>query len=228
MKKRNQKFILWFKEISKKDTPLVGGKNSSLGEMFSQLTKKGIRIPNGFALTSSAYRYFLKANKIDEELKKIFKKFNPKSLKSLKSTGKAARGIILKGKFPKDLEKEILSSYRKMSEQYGEKATDVAVRSSATAEDLKTASFAGQMETYLNIREKKELLKAVKKCIASLFTDRSIAYREEKGFNHLKIALLILNSMMVILFTYQNYQISFPLSAVFIAPTLFFISQNTI
>lgn len=191
MKQKNKKLILWYKDISKKDSPLVGGKNASLGEMFSQLTKKGINIPDGFALTSKAYWYFLKENKIDKRLKEIFKKFNPKSLKSLKETGKASREVILKSKFPKDLRKEIIENYNKLSQKYGQKDTDVAIRSSATAEDLKTASFAGQMETYLNIRGEKELLKAVKKCIASLFTDRSISYREEKGFKHLKIALSV-------------------------------------
>lgn len=191
MKQKDKALILWFKDISKKDSPLVGGKNSSLGEMFSQLTKKGINIPDGFASTSKAYWYFLKENKIDKRLKEIFKKFNPKSLKSLKETGRASREIILKGKLPKDLREEIIKSYNKLSQKYGQKNTDVAVRSSATAEDLKTASFAGQMETYLNVRGEKELLKAVKKCIASLFTDRSISYREGKGFKHLKIALSV-------------------------------------
>jgi len=191
MKQKNKALILWFKDISKKDSPLVGGKNSSLGEMFSQLTKKGINIPDGFASTSKAYWYFLKENKIDKRLEKIFKKFNPKSLKSLKETGKASREIILKSELPKDLREEIIRSYNKLSRKYGQRNTDVAVRSSATAEDLKTASFAGQHETFLNVRGEKELLEAVKKCIASLFTDRSISYREGKGFKHLKIALSV-------------------------------------
>lgn len=191
MKNKTKKFILWFKDILKKDTPLVGGKNSSLGEMYSQLTKKGVDIPNGFALTSKSFWYFLRTNGIDKKLKRIFKQFNPKSLQSLKTTGKAARKAILKGKFPKDLEKEIIKSYQQLSRKYGKNKTDVAVRSSATAEDLKTASFAGQHETYLNVRGEKELLKAIKKCMASLFTDRAIAYREEKRFNHLKIALSV-------------------------------------
>ena len=191
MKSKSKKLTLWLKDISKKDTPLVGGKNSSLGEMFSRLSKKGINIPDGFALTSKAYWYFLKENKIDKKLKDIFKKFNPKSLNSLKETGKSAREAILKSKFPKDLKEKVLKNYKKLSRKYSQEETDVAVRSSATAEDLKTASFAGQMETFLNVRGEKELLKAVKKCIASLFTDRAISYREEKGFNHLKIALSV-------------------------------------
>jgi pyruvate,water dikinase len=188
---KSQKYILWYKEVSKDDVALVGGKNASLGEMFSRLTKKGIRVPDGFVLTSHAYWYFLKENKIDKKLKEIFKKFNPKSIKSLKETGKAARQLILKAELPKDLKKEILKNYQKLSQKYNEKNTDVAVRSSATAEDMKDASFAGQMETYLNVSGKENLLKAAKKCIASLFTDRAIAYREEKGFIHLKIALSV-------------------------------------
>jgi pyruvate,water dikinase len=190
-KGKSKKYVLWFNEISKKDTPLVGGKNASLGEMYSNLTKKGINIPNGFALTSRAYRYFLKENGIDEGLKKVFKKFNPKSLESLKKTGKAAREMIIKSDFPKDLKDELLKNYRKLSANYHEKQTDVAVRSSATAEDLKTASFAGQMETFLNVKGEKELLKTIKNCLASLFTDRAISYREEKGFEHLKVALSV-------------------------------------
>ena len=202
---KSQKHILWYKDISKDDVALVGGKNASLGEMFSQLTKKGlpcrlpdgrqgrqgINLPDGFVSTSKAYWYFLKANKIDKKIKEIFQKFNPKSIKSLQETGKAARRLILKADFPDDFKKEILKNYKKLSQKYGDENTDVAVRSSATAEDLPSASFAGQHETYLNISSEKELLKAIKKCIASLFTDRAIAYRDEKGFNHLKIALSV-------------------------------------
>ncbi len=186
-----KKFILWFKNVSKGDSKLVGGKNSSLSEMFSKLSRKGVNIPNGFALTSNAYWYFLKENGIDKKLKEIFKNFNPKSLTSLKKTGILARQLIFKGKFPKDLENQIIKNYKLLSKEYSADNTDVAVRSSATAEDLKTASFAGQMETYLNIKGEKELLNAIKKCMASLFTDRGISYREEKGFNHLKIALSV-------------------------------------
>lgn len=191
MKPKSKKYILWYKEISVKDVPLVGGKNASLGEMFSQLTRKGVNIPDGFALTSKAYWYFLKKNGIDRELKKIFNKFNPKSLKSLEKTGKAARQLILKAELPEDLRKGILENYKKLSQKYSQKNIDVAVRSSATAEDLPSASFAGQHETYLNVVGPKELLKAVKESIASLFTNRAIAYREEKRFDHLKIALSV-------------------------------------
>lgn len=185
------KYILWFKDILAKDVALVGGKNASLGEMFSQLTKKGlpagrqgINIPNGFALTSEAYWHYLKANKIDKKIKDIFAKLNSKNLKSLKKASELSRGLILKADFPADLKKEIAGAYKKLG-------GDVAVRSSATAEDLPTASFAGQHETYLNVRGEDKLLSAIKKCISSLFLERAIAYREEKGFDHFKIALSV-------------------------------------
>jgi pyruvate,water dikinase len=192
-----KKYVLWFKEISKEDVPLVGGKNASLGEMFSKLSKKGVQVPNGFAITAGAFRYYLSYNKIDEKLKEIFEKFDPKSIQSLKETGEKSRSLILKGKFPPDLEKEILENYQKLSKIYNQKNVDVAVRSSATAEDLATASFAGQHESYINVSGPQNLLKAVKKCFASLFTDRAIAYREEKGFNHLEVALSVCVQKMV-------------------------------
>jgi len=195
MEKR--KFISFFEEISLKDVPLVGGKNASLGEMFSKLSQKGIKIPNGFAINAEAFNYYLKFNKIDEKLKEIFKRFNPKSLKSLRETGENARKLILKGKFPSNLKKEILKSYQRLSEIYNQKNLDVAVRSSATLEDIKEASFAGQHESYINISGFENLILAVKKCFASLFTDRAIAYREEKGFGHLKVALAVCVQKMV-------------------------------
>ena len=192
MKKNDSlKNILWFKELSLKDVQLVGGKNASLGEMYSIMTQKGVNVPNGFALTAKGYWHYLKENGIEQDLKKAFFGMKKGNLESLQKTGKKARELILKGSFPEDLEKEILESYRKLSGQYGQKFTDVAVRSSATAEDLPSASFAGQHETYLNVSGEKSVLEAVKKCMSSLFTDRAIAYREEKGFDHLKIALSV-------------------------------------
>jgi pyruvate,water dikinase len=191
MKERSKKLVLKFSEISAKDVPLVGGKNASLGEMFNQLTQKGVNIPDGFAVTSEAFWYYLRFNGIDKRLKEIFKKFNKNSLKSLQETGEKARQLILNAKFPPDLEKEILENYRQLSKKYSQKATDVAVRSSATAEDLADASFAGQHESFLNIKGEKEILLSTKKCIASLFNNRAIIYREEKGFEHLKIALSV-------------------------------------
>ena len=189
--KKSRKLILWLKELSKEDVPLVGGKNASLGEMIRELSKKGVQIPDGFALTSTAYWRFLKENKIYQKLRETFAQLNPKSIQSLKETGKMARNLILRSEFPEDLKEEIVKFYLKLSQKYKQREVDVAVRSSATAEDLPSASFAGQHETYLNIRGEKELLRAIKKCFASLFTDRAIAYREEKGFEHMKIALSV-------------------------------------
>jgi len=187
---KKQKYILWFNQISKKDVPLVGGKNASLGEMFSKLTQKGVNIPNGFALTTDAYWHYLKSNKIDKELKKIFQKFNPKSIESLQKTGKLSRNLILRGKLPEDLKKEIITAYRELGKKYGSNS-DVAVRTSGVAEDTLGASFAGQFETYLNVSGENNLLEAIKKSIASTFTDRAIAYREEKGFSNLKLGLSV-------------------------------------
>jgi len=191
MTNKSSKNILWFKEISSNDVELVGGKNASLGEMYSRLTRKGVNIPNGFALTSNAYWYILKANNIDKKLEKIFKKYNKKSIKSLEETGKLARNLILKSRIPKDLEKEIIKNYRELSKESFEFSTDVAVRSSGTAEDLANASFAGQHETYLNVHGEKNLIAAIKKCIASMFSDRAIAYSAQKGFLHMKVALSV-------------------------------------
>ena len=184
-----KKYILWFKEIGIKDVPIVGGKNASLGEMYKNLSKKGVNIPNGFAISAQAYFYFLKKGKIKKTIEEILSKFNSKSIKSLQKTGKEIRKLILDTPLPKDLEKEIIKNYQKLCKLYKEDDLDVAVRSSATAEDLPSASFAGQHETYLNVRGKEELLKAVKKSYASLFMDRAIMYREEKGFKHMNIGL---------------------------------------
>lgn len=188
---KTTKHILWFSEISKDDVALVGGKNASLGEMYNQLNQQGVRVPNGFALTAGAYWYFLKFNHLDEKLAEVFSQFNRRSLVSLAKTGQAARQLILQAKLPPDLAQQIKEYYRELSEKSGRPNIVVAVRSSATAEDLKGASFAGAMETYLNISGEANFLIAVRKCISSLFTDRSIAYREEKGFDHLKIALSV-------------------------------------
>ncbi len=191
MKKKSPKDTLWFKEISKKDVPLVGGKNASLGEMIGELSSKGVNIPDGFALTTEAYWYFLRENKIEEKLKEIFEKFRSQSIKSLQETGKEARSLILKAKLPEDLKKEIIGAYNTLSQNYNQDNVEVAVRSSGVCEDAPTDSFAGQFETYLNVSGKKNLLKAIKKCLASSFTDRVIAYREEKRISHLKFALSV-------------------------------------
>jgi len=192
---KDKKLILWFKDINSNDVSLVGGKNASLGEMYSKLSKKEINIPNGFATTSQAYWYFLKKNNLLPKLKALFKDIDVKNIKNLQTIGRKARNLILAAEFPDDLKREIIKAYRELSKKYGQEnlypVIDVAVRSSATAEDLPSASFAGAHETYLNVKGEQKLLKAVKKCITSLFNDRAISYREEKGFDHFKIALSV-------------------------------------
>ncbi len=186
---KNKAFILWFNELSNTDVKYVGGKNASLGEMYRQLSRKGIRVPNGFAITAYAYRYLIEKAGIEPEIKKILNKMNIKSTKSLASAGSKVRQLIRNAPFPKELHDEIVKAYKNLCRL--EKTQDVAVRSSATAEDLPTASFAGQQETYLNIKGEHALIESCKKCFASLFTDRAISYRVDKGFDHFKVALSI-------------------------------------
>lgn len=191
------KLIYWIKDLRKEDVAVVGGKNASMGEMYSQLTQKGVRIPNAFALTANAYWSYLKYNKLDTKLTEMFSKLDAKNVGATQKASKIMMAMVLKGNFPPDLEKEILENYKLLSQEYGDKATDVSVRSSATAEDLPTASFAGQHETFLNIKGKEELLKAIKNCISSLFTARAIAYRDENKFDHMQVALSVLVQKMV-------------------------------
>ncbi len=186
-----KKYIKFFNEINYTDVPKVGGKNASLGEMYSKLHKKGIKVPNGFATTAESYRYFLKHNNIEDKIQNILKNLNTHNVRDLAKQGKLVRDTILKAKFPKELENQIKRAYQKLTSKHGVRHMDVAVRSSATAEDLPDASFAGQQETFLNIRGEEHLLKATKKCIASLFTNRAISYRVDKGFNHFDVALSV-------------------------------------
>ncbi|MDP3765447.1 MAG: phosphoenolpyruvate synthase, partial [Nanoarchaeota archaeon] len=187
---KEKKFILWFNELTIDDVPLVGGKNASLGEMYRNLTKHGVKIPNGFAVTAYAYNYFLEKAKIRDDIKRILEGLDTSSMKNLKERGRKARETILKSELPKELREEIIKAYKKLCNKYGAN-TDVAVRSSATAEDLPDASFAGQQETYLNIRGEHALLEATKKCFASLFTNRAISYRVDKHFDHFKVSLSV-------------------------------------
>jgi pyruvate,water dikinase len=187
---RSERLILWFDEIDKKDVPLVGGKNASLGEMIRHLDRKGISVPKGFAVTSYAYRMLIRAAGIEDKIIGILSDLDKSDVKKLSEKGKEIRGLITHAPLPPELEEEIRQAYRKMEEMYG-KGVDVAARSSATAEDLPTASFAGQQETYLNIRGEDALLQAVRKCFASLFTNRAISYREDKGFDHSKVYLSV-------------------------------------
>ena len=187
----SKNFIKFFNELRIDDVPIVGGKNASLGEMYQKLSNKGINVPYGFATTSNAYNYFLEKSGLKNRLKEILKGLNTHNVKDLMIRGKKAREEILKTELPKDLAKEVILAYKKLSAFYKKNNISVAVRSSATAEDLPDASFAGQQETYLNVSGEKDLLIAVKKCIASLFTNRAISYRVDKGFNHFDIALSV-------------------------------------
>lgn len=183
-------YIHWFKDIRIEDVPLVGGKNASLGEMYGELTAKGIQIPNGFAVSAQAYWDTIRAGGILDELKQTMDGLNITDVADLARRGKKARELILTAGIPDDIWHEIKAAYQRLCEEYGAE-TDVAVRSSATAEDLPTASFAGQQETYLNIRGDYALREACGKCLASLFTDRAISYRVNNGFDHFKVGLSI-------------------------------------
>ncbi len=184
-----KKYTLSYKNISYNDLELVGGKNASLGEMINSLGKKGVAVPGGFAITTESYWDFFKENGIEEKLKEILKKYNRNSTKSLRETGKIARDLIMKGKFPKEVEEAIRKSYEEMKEKNED--ANVAIRSSAVCEDAPDASFAGQFETFLNVNGVEEVLKYAKECMASSFNDRVIAYREEKKVPHLKFALSV-------------------------------------
>ncbi len=189
-------FILWFKEIGINDVPLVGGKNASLGEMYQHLSSKGIKVPNGFAITAEAYKHLLKEAGIEDAIRETLADLDTSDINNLRERGKKVREIILNAKFPEDLEEEIKKAYAKMEEEYYPNV-DVAVRSSATAEDLPDASFAGQQETFLNITGTDALIEACHKCFASLFTDRAISYRHDKGFGHFDVYLSIAVQKMV-------------------------------
>jgi len=185
------KYIKFFSELGIKDVPMVGGKNASLGEMYRKLDKQGVKVPNGFATTSAAYNLFLDKAGVKTKIKTALKGLNTHDVVDLMKRGEKVRKIILNAKFPEELEKEISEAYRELSKEYKKKDVDVAVRSSATAEDLPDASFAGQQDTYLNIKGEKSLQDAVKRCVASLFTNRAISYREDKGFDHFSISLSV-------------------------------------
>ena len=188
---KDQKNVLWFDEVGMVDVPLVGGKNASLGEMYTNLTSKGVNVPYGFALTSAFYWKFIKANGLDNDLAEIFKKLDPKNLQSVRAVGKAARAKIATGKFTDELKNDVFLAYEKLSQKYNVENVDVAVRTSGVAEDNPDASFAGQFETYLNITGKENLLQAVLNCFISFFTDRAIIYREQVKVDHLSVALSV-------------------------------------
>ncbi|RLI00651.1 phosphoenolpyruvate synthase, partial [Candidatus Bathyarchaeota archaeon] len=190
-----KKFVLWFDEIGMEDVPLVGGKSASLGEMTR---RTGVPVPYGFATTAEAYRYYLRANKLDQKIADILGEIkDPNDTRTLQSVGSKIRELIATADMPSDLEKAIIDAYNALAEKVGDKEPFVAVRSSATAEDLPDASFAGQQETYLNVRGAEEVVEKVKECYASLFTDRAIFYRIQKGFDHLSVALSAAVQLMV-------------------------------
>lgn len=188
--KQDATYIRWFSDIRNEDVGLVGGKNASLGEMYSELTPKGVKIPDGFAVTAGGYRHVLESAGILDDLKEALAGLDRNNVADLAERGKRARDLILSAGIPDDLWSEIKAAYDMLCDEYGPDA-DVAVRSSATAEDLPTVSFAGQQETYLNVRGYQALREAIVRCLASLFTDRAIAYRIDNHFDHFKVALSV-------------------------------------
>jgi len=185
---KNAQYIRWFEDLGNDDVPMVGGKNASLGEMIGRMKEESIRIPDGFATTAEAYWEYVDHNDLREKIKSLLDEMD-KGNKSLEEVGRKIRRMFRKGEFPENIEKEISAAYGELSDRYDTSEVDVAVRSSATAEDLPTASFAGQQETFLNVTGEHELIDACRKCYASLFTDRAISYRIDKGFDHMKVAL---------------------------------------
>jgi pyruvate,water dikinase len=197
--KQADAYIRWFDTIGIEDIPSVGGKNASLGEMVRELTARGVRVPGGFAVTADAYRHFLGEARLDAVIKKTLTGLDTRDLENLRRRGAQIRQAIVSAALPADLERAIAEAYDRLNGRAADSADpshsphpiDVAVRSSATAEDLPDASFAGQQETYLNVQGRQALLDACKRCFASLFTDRAISYRTDKGFDHFKVALSI-------------------------------------
>jgi len=187
---KKDRFVLAFEETGIEDVPIVGGKNASLGEMVRHLVPQGIKIPSGFAVTATAYRDFLRRGELEPTIKKFLASLDVAEMSNLPDVGRRIRRAILTAPLPEELVRGISDAYKRLESIYGTDC-DVAVRSSATAEDLPDASFAGQQETYLNIRGLDELLDAVRRCFASLFTNRAISYRHDKGFDHLMVALSV-------------------------------------
>jgi pyruvate,water dikinase len=185
-----QEFVKLFEDLTINDVPSVGGKNASLGEMIQNLGKKGVRVPSGFAITAYAYKYMIEKAGIDVQIKEILKDLDTHDVTDLAARGQKIRNLIRNTPIPSELEEDIRRHYREMEFRYGEDV-DVAVRSSATAEDLPDASFAGQQETYLNVRGEDDLIEKVRDCFASLFTNRAISYRVDKGFDHFSVYLSV-------------------------------------
>jgi pyruvate,water dikinase len=191
------KFILGLHQAGIRDIERVGGKNASLGEMIQHLGPLGIRIPSGFIITVDAYQSFIAYNQLADKISMLIGEIDYENMESLRRAGLQVRNMIRNTKFPPVLSQLIIEAYYRLSAEYGQDITDVAVRSSATAEDLPDASFAGQQETYLNVRGPAAIMDAVRNCFASLFTDRAISYRQNFGFDHFAIGISVCVQKMV-------------------------------
>ncbi len=185
------KYVKWLDEITADDIHEVGGKNASLGEMIRELKEEGVNVPYGFALTADSYWYLLDYNNLREKIREVLEDLDTHDIKGLKEKTKKARELIFNAELPEDLKNEIVEAYKKLSEYYGEDESDVAVRSSATIEDLPDASFAGQQDTYLNVKGVDNVIHYVKSCYASIFTDRATSYRHDKKFDHFNVGLSV-------------------------------------
>jgi pyruvate,water dikinase len=185
-----EEFVKWFEDLKIEDVPSVGGKNASLGEMIRNLGERGVSVPGGFAVTAYAYKYMIEKAGIDARIKEILSDLNTHDVHNLAERGQKIRDLIKNTPIPSELEESIRNQYREMENRYGQNV-DVAVRSSATAEDLPDASFAGQQETFLNVRGEDQLIQKVRECFASLFTNRAISYRVDKGFDHFSVYLSV-------------------------------------
>lgn len=192
----SNQYIRFFEELGIEDVPLVGGKNASLGEMYQTLVPKGVPVPNGFAVTAEAYRYLLRENNLNDRLEELLNGLDYSDVKDLQERGSQIRDMIYQATLPEDLKAEMLAAYHRLRSESGDLIT-LAVRSSATAEDLPNASFAGQQDTYLNIKGEAAYLDACKRCFASLFNDRAIHYRYDQGFDHFTVALSVGVQQMV-------------------------------
>src|SRR3954464_10220207 len=191
------RFVRWFAEVGLADVSLVGGKVASLGEMIRKLTPLGIRVPDGFAVTAEGYRHFISAAGLDDTIREQLAGIAPGDVQGLVARSAEIRKRIVSAELPPEIADEAVAAYRSLSLRFGGDETDVAVRSSATAEDLPGASFAGQQDSYLNIRGEAALLDAIRRCFASLFTARAISYRAQLGFDHLEVALSVGGQKMV-------------------------------
>jgi pyruvate,water dikinase len=185
------RFVRWFGEVGLSDVGLVGGKVASLGELLRELAPLGIRVPDGFAITAEGYRHFITSAGLDDRIRELLEAIPHGDVQALVDRSAEIRKLITSAELPREIGEEAVAAYRSLSQRFGLNATDVAVRSSATAEDLPGASFAGQQDTYLNVRGEEMLLECVKKCFASLFTARAISYRTDMGFDHLQVALSV-------------------------------------